>query len=88
MDGRGHQSTPTLTQIPIKDIRDLSTGVHLCYLLHHLTDGKFKLGKVAKYAKTEAEYFKNLRLFNEGLENCQIQEKFDVLHSKIRSTVS
>lgn len=59
-------------------MKDLYTGVHLCYLLKELTNGKFKLNKVNKNAKTESECFKNLRLFNEGLENCQIREKFDI----------
>ena len=27
----------------------------------------------------ESDCFKNLRIFNEGLENCQIREKFDVI---------
>ena len=84
MDARHHQRTPLPIEIPIKDVRDLCTGVHLCHLLHHFTDGKFKVKKVIENARTEAERFKNLKLFNEGLENLHIAEKFDVRNSKIR----
>ena len=86
MDQRNHKSNSLVMKVPIEDLRQLSTGVHLCHLLNQLTEGKFKLGKVNKSPKTEAESFKNLRIFNEGLENLGFEQKFDVHNSKIRST--
>jgi hypothetical protein len=78
MDHLGHQSTLPSNQLPILDLRDLSTGVHLCLLLNEFTDGKFKTGKINKNAKSEFECLRNLKIFDEGLVAFDIKEKFDV----------
>lgn len=85
---RNHQKEDqcnlNLRQVRLKSLEELSNGVHFCFLLNIMTDGKFGVAKINQEAKLEHEKLQNLKLLIVGMGNNNIDQNFDVHISLLR----